>query len=44
MKEREPWESPLDDEEWAPVQEPGDIDFEKEEVMKLKFSDYKGNP
>tara|TARA_B100000287_G_scaffold413377_1_gene444830 strand:+ start:310 stop:435 length:126 start_codon:yes stop_codon:yes gene_type:complete len=34
------WET--DEPEWAPVQEPGDIDFDKEEVMKLKFSDYKG--
>ena len=40
--EREPWESPLDDEEWSTSQESGDILFDDEPVLKLDFHDYKG--
>ncbi len=40
--EREPWESPLDDEEWSSSQESGDILFDDEPVLKLDFHDYKG--
>ena len=43
--EREPWESPLDDEEWSTSQESGDILFDDDPVIKLDFHDYKGlNP
>tara|TARA_B100000287_G_scaffold154873_1_gene146155 strand:- start:622 stop:765 length:144 start_codon:yes stop_codon:yes gene_type:complete len=40
--EREPWDSPLDDEEWSSSQESGDILFDDEPVLKLDFHDYKG--
>ena len=36
--EREPWDSPLDDEEWSSSQESGDILFDDEPVMKLDFT------
>ena len=41
-REREPWESPLDDVEWSTSQESGDILFDDAPVMKLDFHDYKG--
>ena len=40
--EREPWDSPLDDEQSSTEQESGDILFEDEPRIKLKFTDYKG--
>ena len=40
--EREPWDSPLDDEQSSTEQEFGDILFEDEPRIKLKFTDYKG--
>ena len=39
--EREPWDSPLD-EQSSTEQESGDILFEDEPRIKLKFTDYKG--
>ena len=41
-REREPWESPLDDVEWSTSQESGDILFDDDPVRKLDFHDYKG--
>ena len=41
-REREPWESPLDDVVWSTSQESGDILFDDDPVMKLDFHDYKG--
>ena len=40
--EREPWDSPLDDEQSSTEQESGDILFEDEPRIKLSFTDYKG--
>ena len=40
--EREPWDSPLDDEQSSTEQESGDILFEDEPRIKLKFTEYKG--
>ena len=40
--EREPWDSPLDDAQSSTEQESGDILFEDEPRIKLKFTDYKG--
>ena len=40
--EREPWDSPLDDEQSSTEHESGDILFEDEPRIKLSFTDYKG--
>ena len=40
--EREPWDSPLDDEQSSTEQESGDILFEDEQRINLSFTKYKG--
>ena len=40
--EREPWDSPLDDEQSSTEQESGDILFEDEPIINLSFTKYKG--
>jgi|TARA_A200000113_G_scaffold117825_1_gene105711 hypothetical protein len=40
--EREPWDSPLDDEQSSTEQESGDILFEDEPRINLSFTKYKG--
>ena len=39
---REPWDSPLDDEQSSTEQESGDILFEDEPRINLSFTKYKG--